>query len=410
MSEYVVRATGLPASFAPRLATLDVELTERCDNNCLHCCINLPANDPDAQRRELTTTEWKEMFKQAADLGCLQVRITGGEPLLRPDFEDLYICARQLGMKVLLFTNGRVLGTTRGAHIVDTLVHLPPRVPIEITVYGMHAASYEAVSRVPGSHTQFRRGVDRLLSGNVPFVVKSALLPPNRSEMDEFESWATALPWQNNAPGYAMFFDLRHRRDDPERNRLIASLRIAPEDGVAVLMRHERQYREAMHEFGVRFLGPPGDLLFACGAGHALTVDAYGCAQPCLGLRSPELTIDLKSHSLDEALRAYESLRGMRASNPEYLRRCARCFLKSLCEQCPARAWTEHGTLDTPVDYLCAVAHAKARALGWLAPDEVGYTCGTWRSKVIDEPARASEGQASGCPTSPTETPPCREQ
>ena len=60
----------------------------------------------------------------------------------------------------------------------------------------------------------------------------------------------------------------------------------------------------------------------------------------------------------------------MKAINPEYLNRCARCFLKGLCEQCPAKAWEEHGTLDTPVEYLCEVAHAQARYLGMLEAEE----------------------------------------
>ena len=56
--------------------------------------------------------------------------------------------------------------------------------------------------------------------------------------------------------------------------------------------------------------------------------------------------------------------------NPEYLARCARCFLMGLCEQCPGKSWAEHGTLDTPVEYLCRVAHAQARYLGLLAEGE----------------------------------------
>jgi sulfatase maturation enzyme AslB (radical SAM superfamily) len=62
----------------------------------------------------------------------------------------------------------------------------------------------------------------------------------------------------------------------------------------------------------------------------------------------------------------------MRARNPEYLRRCARCFLKGFCEQCPAKSWSEHGNLDTPVEYLCEVAHAQARYMGWLADNAHG--------------------------------------
>ena len=48
----------------------------------------------------------------------------------------------------------------------------------------------------------------------------------------------------------------------------------------------------------------------------------------------------------------------------------ARCFLKGFCEQCPAKSWAESGTLDTPVEYLCEVAHTKARYLGCLDENE----------------------------------------
>jgi radical SAM protein with 4Fe4S-binding SPASM domain len=361
-----------------RLARLDVELTERCDNDCIHCCINLSAGDAEARARELNTAQWQDVLRQAADLGCLSVRMTGGEPLLRPDFAELYLFARRLGMTVLIFTNARRVTP----ELADLLARVPPREPVEVTVYGMRRESYEAVSRVPGSYAQFRRGVDLLLERHIPFVVKGALLPPNRAEMDEFEAWAATIPWMDGPPGYAMFLDLRNRRDDPEKNRLIASLRIAPEDGVAVLARREQSYRAEMAEFGAKFMGPPGDVLFRCGAGHGISVDAYGRAQPCMGVRAPELTVDVLSASLAEALERFSHLTELRAANPEYLRRCAVCFLKGLCEQCPAKSWAEHGTLDTPVEYLCAVAHAQARFLGWLKPGEKGWKTSDWSNRI----------------------------
>ena len=62
---------------------LDMELTERCNNNCIHCYINLPADDRSAMEKELSTEELKEILKEAATLDYLTVRFTGGEPLLR---------------------------------------------------------------------------------------------------------------------------------------------------------------------------------------------------------------------------------------------------------------------------------------------------------------------------------------
>jgi radical SAM protein with 4Fe4S-binding SPASM domain len=394
MSEYVRRLTRLERKVASRLGSLDLELTERCDNDCVHCCINLPEDDAAARSREITTAQVMTILREAAELGCLRVRFTGGEPLLREDFTDLYLCARRLGLRVLLFTNAR--GVT--PEIADLLAAVPPLIPVEVSVYGMHEESYEAVTRAPGSFAEFRRGVDLLLARGVPFVVKGALLPPAREELDEFAAWAHDVVGMELPPSYAMFFDLRNRQDDEGKNRLICALRTRPEDGVDVLARRPGEYRRHMEQFAAGFMHPPGDRLFTCGAGRGVSVDAYGRAQPCLSVRAPELTVDLVGDAnggpatLAAALARFQALGEMRARNPEYLRRCARCFLKGLCEQCPAKSWAEHGTLDTPVEYLCAVAHAQARRMGWVSADEHAWEVGDWRARLhldadADEPS-----------------------
>lgn len=370
MTKKFVRYIKRPGKEIPsRLAHLDIELTERCNNNCIHCCINLPENDGAARAREMKTEQVKNILKEAADLGCLQVRFTGGEPLLRPDFETLYVSARRLGMKVIIFTNARLITEP----LADLFASIPPLVTMEVSVYGMHADSYEAVTRAPGSFVQFRQGLDRLLERNVPFVVKTALLPPNRHESEEFESFCGTIPWMDSSPQYSMFFDLRLRRDDPKKNRLIKSLRVNPAEALEVMTQNPEEFRKGMEEFAARFMGPPGERLFRCYAGRALCIDAYGRAQPCIGLRAPELTADVVNTpegSLKAALDIFTGLKEMRAGNPEYLERCAVCFLKGVCEQCPAKSWSEAGMLDKPVEYLCAVAHAQARWMGWLGDNE----------------------------------------
>ena len=380
---YLFRVSSQNPSFwstvKPLLSHLDMELTERCNNNCLHCGINLPADDEVAKKRELPTPTIKEILKEAASLGCLTVRFTGGEPLLRDDFEDLYLYARKLGLKVLLFTNATLITPA----LAELFSHIPPLVEIEVTVYGMKRTSYEAITRSSGSFEAAWRGINLLMEKNVPFVVKSALLPPNREEVEAFENWASTIPWMDEPPSYSVFFDLHCRRNE-KKNELIRSLRPTPEEGVAFLARRYKQRIKEMKQFCSGFIGPPGDDLFSCGAGTGgACVDAYGNLQLCMGLRHPKTVYDLHKGSLKEALNCFfPEVRAMKATQPEYLFRCARCFLKGLCEQCPAKSWAEHGTLDTPVEYLCEIAHAEARQLGLLAEKEMGWDVKDWRERI----------------------------
>jgi len=75
-----------------------MELTDRCDLNCVHCYINQPAGNQQARSKELSTEEIKGILKQAAEAGTLYMTLTGGEVLLRKDFPEIYSYARRLGM------------------------------------------------------------------------------------------------------------------------------------------------------------------------------------------------------------------------------------------------------------------------------------------------------------------------
>lgn len=354
---------------ASKLIKFDIELTERCNNNCVHCCINLPANDIDALNLEMSLSDIKGILNEAANLGCLTVRLTGGEPLLRPDFEDIYLYARQLGMGVLLYTNACLI-TNRLAELFSKI---PLLQAIQVTVYGMHQESYESNTRVPGSFMQFQKGLHLLEKFQIPFIVKSVLLPANKDEKDEFESWAAQIPWMKEKPYYSVFLDLRNRRDDEKKNDLIRSLRIDPESGAKLMLSYYSDI-ESYRDMFIRSKDrKTGNHLFTCDAGEKqLCVDAYGMIQPCMGLRIPELVLP-KGTPLESALERYKELKKLTTENPEYLSRCGQCVLRNLCEQCPAKSWAETGKMDVPVEYLCEAAHAQARSLGLISIRKMGW-------------------------------------
>jgi len=79
------------------------ELTYRCPLQCPYC-----SNPTDfaSIKNELNTAEWINVFQQARALGAVQLGFSGGEPLTRPDLEDLILEARKLGFYTNLITSG----------------------------------------------------------------------------------------------------------------------------------------------------------------------------------------------------------------------------------------------------------------------------------------------------------------
>lgn len=360
------------------LKHLDIELTERCNNNCIHCCINLPIHDREAKRKEMSLEEIKDILIQAHNLGCLEVRFTGGEPLLFPHFVEVYKITRRLGMRVRLFTNARLI-TPKLAKLFS---EISPLEPIEVSIYGMREESYFENTGQVGAYESFKRGVQLLIDYDIPFMVKTVFLPSLRNEIQEIDDWSKGITWMKEKPGITVFFDLRLRRDDSKKNELIKSLRLAPEDAVNFLRDHNGNFDFLKENYWQNMSHLPGKQLFKCNAGkEKLAIDAYGNIQPCLPMRHPDLVLP-RGTSLITGLRFFSNLREIQATNEEYIERCANCFLRNLCEQCPAKSYSETGTLDTPVEYYCKIAHALARDFGWLGKSENAWEIKNWENRI----------------------------
>src|SRR5882757_389084 len=92
------------------------ELTYACPLHCPYCSNPVALDD---YRDELTTDEWQRVFTEAADLGVLQVHLSGGEPMQRHDIVELVQCANELGLYTNLITSGLGFSTRRAEELRD---------------------------------------------------------------------------------------------------------------------------------------------------------------------------------------------------------------------------------------------------------------------------------------------------
>jgi radical SAM protein with 4Fe4S-binding SPASM domain len=92
------------------------EITQACNLRCIHCEVSAGDAAPD----ELSTSEALALAETLAEMGCREVQLTGGEPLVRPDWAVIAERLVQLGIRVVVISNGLRLG----AQVVDRLVAL----------------------------------------------------------------------------------------------------------------------------------------------------------------------------------------------------------------------------------------------------------------------------------------------
>lgn len=342
--------------------SFDLELTARCNFNCRHCYINLPVNDRAAQDRELSLAEISDIADQAVALGSVWCLLTGGEPLLREDFADVYMLLKRKGLFVSVFTNA---ATIRPEHVA-LFKRYPPR-DLEVTVYGASSEVYDRVTRRPGSFATFSNGLEALIAAGVRVRLKAMALRSNVHELPEIARFCRA-----RTKDYFRFDPLLHLRFDgnPRRNIEILAERLTPDEIVAIERADGDRFAAMESGCADLILHEEGHLgcdhLFHCGAGNGSFCVSYdGIFRLCSSLWHPDCVCDLRKTSLAEAWRqGVPKVRDMRSRRREFLEKCRVCSIVNLCLWCPAHSHLETGEMDSWVDYFCRVAHARARALG----------------------------------------------
>ena len=342
------------------LLLFSFEVTARCNNNCRHCYINLPASDQRARANEITLEEIDRITSEAVELGAVWCTLTGGEPLLRKDFADIYLLLKRKGLLVGLYTNATLITP---AH-VELFKKYPLR-NLEVTVYGVTAATYEAVTRVPGSFAAFKRGLDLLLAGGIPVRLKAMTLRSNLHEHAAIASFC-----REHTKDYYRFDPVLNLRidGDSKRNQEIISERLTAEEIVQIEREDGQRFQELQRNCSY-YLSPDPihldcDHLFHCSAGmESFELSHDGKFRLCSSLVAPGAAFDLRKGTLREAWTQFvPRVREMRAQHADFFK-CRDCSIKNLCSRCPATAFIEHGEFDRVVEYFCQVAHARAESL-----------------------------------------------
>lgn len=168
----------------PPIAML-AELTHRCPLQCPYCSNPLELLKAD---REMPTGFWLDLFEQAADLGVLQVHLSGGEPTLRPDLEAFVAALSARGVYTNLITAGVALPEARIEALAKAgLDH------VQISFQGAHWATTERIGKYRGGHERKLEAARRVREAGLALTVNAPVHRHNIEQVPAFIELALAL-------------------------------------------------------------------------------------------------------------------------------------------------------------------------------------------------------------------------
>ncbi len=347
--------------------TAYLELTRRCNLRCRHCYLGSQDDHHQDVGAERDTIAVMKSLDEWADAGCLHLVITGGDPMIRADFAEIYRHAAELGMFTTVFCDG-ILVTDK---IIELFGEYPPR-SVEISIYGATAPVYESVTCVEGSHILAWRGICRLVDAGIRVALKTVLLTLNQHELAAMAAQAEFLgcPFRFDAAIFPCIASgtqpsppatLQGEGSDAAIAQASPlDLRVSPEVAVQWDLAFPDRRRRLARALKTANARPVSANIYACGAGNtSFYVDPFGNYSPCLmtaHYRYPSqgrAFQDLWRHDLCEIRWKKRAQTGSCLTGP----------MRGVCTHCPAFNYLETGDEEADSDYMKKTTELRYAAI-----------------------------------------------
>ena len=357
MTEYLHRK----ASRAKIPLSGTFELTPLCNMNCRMCYVRLSKQEQEAMGPLHPAEDWIKTAEEAKKAGLLYLLLTGGEPLMHPEFRKIWEALHHMGFILTLNSNGTMIDL----ETVEWLKNYPP-VRVNLTLYGASDETYARLCRNPAGYTQAINAVSLLREAGISVRINCSVTPYNKDDIEQIIRYCK----ENQlviAPTSYMFPPLRKDAAMIGRND-----RFNPEDAANMQARMEyltageELFLERVKEKNLSGLAADTEENCLETEGEGLRCRAGKCSfwvtwqgdMSACGMFRPEGKVNVFRDSFSDCWNTIVN----ETAKIRLPAKCAGCSLKDVCRPCAAMVYTESGNFHTVPEYRCRMAHAYPAA------------------------------------------------
>lgn len=353
--------TSLEKRMMQRAAALKIpingsmELTPLCNMNCDMCYVHLNHQEMESKGRLRTADEWISLGKEMIQAGTVFMLLTGGEPLLFPDFQRLYLELQKMGMILTINTNGTLLDEKWADFFAD---NKPRR--INITLYGGNEQTYRRLCHYQGGFKKTLQAIRLLKERNVDVKINGSVTSNNRDDMDMIYQIGKKLNVPVHMDTY-MVPAVRERNEPYDQQ-----VRLTPEDAAAAEVSSlKTEYSSvAVEEYAIRTMQTVCSQeqkhpdCISCLAGNcSFSISWTGEMRPCVVF--PGITAPVFEVGFDNAWKHVVAESHKLRLN----QKCVECYLRTICKVCVASAYLETGKYNGISEYLCRYSKEYIRLM-----------------------------------------------
>lgn len=330
----------------PQLTSLEIILTSKCNERCIHCYI--PNQKKDAATT-LGKDQIKDVIRQFREMNGSKINFSGGEPLLHPDIWELLEYCTQQDIKVSL--NSNMLLLTQ--EIVKRLKALS-LFYIQVSLYSMNPDIHDTITNRKGSFNRTRSSIELLVENGITVTLSCPVMKENCESVSAIQTYAAKL-------GIDCYFDpimmaqsngdtknLRNCLTPAETKRVIKQMILGNSvfmDAIRLAPSHEDLLKL---KFAHRWS--------SCSImSSSLCLDADGTLYPCPGWNSMILA-NVKETTLKQVWTSSKLAKRLRVVNQYEFPKCKSCNLHNFCEMCVVYNVNENGNIDDVCSRFCVAA------------------------------------------------------
>jgi len=338
----------------PKLTSLQIELTSKCNERCVHCYIphENKINDIEAEL-------FYDVLEQCKEMGLLNLTLSGGEPMTHKNFCEFLRKCKEYDFSVNILSNLTLLNDEIIAEMKANRLS-----SVQVSLYSMNPEIHDEITQMKGSFEKTKNAILKLIENDIPLQISCPTMKQNKNCYVDVINWAKKHKVRA-VTDYIMMAKYDHTTQNLQSRLSLDEVEKVIND----IIENDSEYQKEMMKADIEQADKrdiSNDIV--CGVCISMIcMVADGNVYPCAGWQD-YVVGNVKQTPLKEIWYNSEKVKYLRNLRKKDFPKCLKCSDKSFCAMCMVRNANEHPTGDPLAinEHFCKVAQINKKiVLEW---------------------------------------------